>query len=124
MIPRMRAAQPDFAKDIIHPCVPIVEMAWIAKIASYTKRPGKRGMMMQTKPAITQHYWNQYRVEAVKAVDKPRKEKPSFAQVLKKQATSDPMTVTLEILACIFGLAMVVSQVLIKVGVITGPVYL
>jgi len=120
----MRAAQPDFAKDIIHPCVPIVEMAWIAKIASYTKRPGKRGMMMQTKPAITQHYWNQYRVEAVKAVDKPRKEKPSFAQVLKRQAMSDPITVTLEILACIFGLAMVVSQVLIKVGVITGPVYL
>jgi len=79
---------------------------------------------MQTKPAITQHYWNQYRVEAVKAVDKPRKEKPSFAQVLKKQAMSDPITVTLEILACIFGLAMVVSQVLIKVGVITGPVYL
>ena len=79
---------------------------------------------MQTKPAITQHYWNQYRVEAVKAVDKPRKEKPSFAQVLKRQAMSDPITVTLEILACIFGLAMVVSQVLIKVGVITGPVYL
>jgi len=79
---------------------------------------------MQTKPAITQHYWNRYRVDAAKAVDKPRKEKPSFAQVLKRQAKSDPITVTLEILACIFGLAMVVSQVLIKVGVITGPVYL
>jgi hypothetical protein len=79
---------------------------------------------MQTKPAITQHYWNRYRVEPIYPVDKPRKEKPSFAQVLKKQAKSDPITVTLEILACIFGLAMVVSQVLIKVGVITGPVYL
>ena len=78
---------------------------------------------MQTKPAITQHYWNRYRVEP-KATDKPRKEKPSFAQALKKQAKSDPITVTLEILACIFGLAVVVSQVLIKAGVITGPVYL
>ena len=74
---------------------------------------------MQTKPAITQHYWNRYRVEPVKATDKP-----SFAQALKKQAKSDPITVTLEILACIFGLAVVVSQVLIKAGVITGPVYL
>ena len=79
---------------------------------------------MQTKPAITQHYWNRYRGEPVKATDKPWKEKPSFAQVLKKRAKSDPMTVTLEILACIFGLAVVVSQVLIKAGVITGPVYL
>mgnify|MGYP001218814717 CR=1 FL=1 len=80
--------------------------------------------MMQTKPAITQHYWNRYQVEPVKAAAKPRKEKPSFAQALKKQAKSDPITVTLEILACIFGLAVVVSQVLIKAGVITGPVYL
>jgi hypothetical protein len=79
---------------------------------------------MQTKPAITQHYWNQYRVEPVHKTDKPRKEKQKFIQVLKKQATSDPMTVTLEILAYIFGLAVVVSQVLIRVGVITGPVYL
>ena len=80
---------------------------------------------MLTKPAITQNYWNKYRRgEPIYPVDKPRKEKPSFAQALKKQAKSDPMTVTLEILACIFGLAMVVSQVLIRVGVITGPVYL
>jgi hypothetical protein len=79
---------------------------------------------MLTKSAITQHYWNQYRVEPVKTVDKNRREKEKFAQVLKKQATSDPITVTLEILACIFGLAVVVSQVLIKAGVITGPVYL
>lgn len=79
---------------------------------------------MQTKPAITQHYWNRYRVEAVKAVDKPRKEKQKFVQVLKKQAKSDPMTVTLEILACIFGLAVVVSQVLIKLGILAVPVYL
>lgn len=78
---------------------------------------------MQTKPAITQHYWNRYRVEPVKATDKPRKEKQKFIQVLKKQAKSDPLTVSLEILACIFGLAMVVSRVLIKAGVITGPVY-
>jgi hypothetical protein len=81
-------------------------------------------MMMLTKPAITQHYWNQYRVEPVRAAAKPRKEKQKFIQVLKKQAKSDPLTVSLEILACIFGLAMVVSQVLIRVGVITGPVYL
>ena len=80
---------------------------------------------MLTKPAITQNYWNKYRrVEPIYPVDKPRKEKPSFAQALKKQAKSDPITVTLVILACIFGLAVVVSQVLIKVGVITGPVYL
>ena len=79
---------------------------------------------MQTKPAITQHYWNQYRVETVHKTDKPRKEKPSFIQVLKKQAKSDPLTVSLGILAFIFGLAVVVSQVLIKAGVITGPVYL
>ena len=78
---------------------------------------------MQTN-RITQHYWNQYRVEPAKAADKPRKEKPSLIKVLKKQAKSDPLTVSLEILACIFGLAMVVSQVLIKVGVIAGPVYL
>ena len=73
---------------------------------------------------IPQHYWNQYRVEPVQKTDKPRKEKQKFIQVLKKQAKSDPMTVTLEILACIFGLAVVVSQVLIKAGVITGLVYL
>ena len=79
--------------------------------------------MMQTN-RITQHYWNQYRVEPVRAAAKPRKEKQKFIQVLKKQAKSDPLTVSLEILACIFGLAVVVSQVLIRVGVITGPVYL
>ena len=78
---------------------------------------------MQTN-RITQHYWNQYRVEPIKATDKPRREKQKFTQVLKKQAKSDPITVTLEILACIFGLAVIVSQVLIKVGVIAGPVYL
>ena len=60
----------------------------------------------------------------IKFRGKPRKEKQKFIQVLKKQAKSDPLTVSLEILACIFGLAVVVSQVLIKAGVITGPVYL
>lgn len=79
---------------------------------------------MQTKPAITQHYWNRYRVEPIRPVDKPRREKQELVQVLKKQAKSDPLTVTLEVLACVFGFAMVVSQVLIKAGVITGRVYL
>jgi len=77
---------------------------------------------MQTN-RITQN-WNRYRVEPVRPVAKPRREKQKFMQVLKKQAKSDPLTVTLEILACIFGLAVIVSQVLIKAGVITGPVYL
>jgi hypothetical protein len=77
---------------------------------------------MQTN-RITQNYWK-YRVEPVKATDKPRREKQSFVKVLKKQAKSDPLTSVMIILGFIFGTAMVVSQALIRFGVLTGPVYL
>jgi hypothetical protein len=73
---------------------------------------------------ITQNYWNQYRVEPVKAAAKPRREKQKFIKVLKKQAKSDPLTSVMIILGFIFGTLTVVSQVLIWLGVITGPVYL
>ena len=76
---------------------------------------------MQTN-RITQNYWK-YRVEPIKPADKPRREKQKFMQVLKKQAKSDPLTSVMIILGFIFGTLTVVSQVLIWLGGITGPVY-
>lgn len=39
------------------------------------------------RPAITQSYWNQYRVAPAKAADKPRKDKPSFLQIYRAQTS-------------------------------------
>ena len=74
------------------------------------------------EPAITQHYWNPYRVAPAKAADKPRKEKQSFAQILKAQTTKGER-VTLTIVG-LYALGLVVVQVLIHIGVITSPGYL
>ena len=39
------------------------------------------------EPAITQHYWNQYRVAPAKPSDKPRREKPSFMDIYRAQTS-------------------------------------
>ncbi|NLW90975.1 MAG: hypothetical protein GXY34_05180 [Syntrophomonadaceae bacterium] len=77
---------------------------------------------MLREPSITQHDWNTYRVKPATAADKPRKEKQSFLQILKAQ-TSKGERVTLTIVG-VHALGLVVVQVLIHIGVITGPGYL
>lgn len=65
-------------------------------------------------------------VQPVTGKDKPRNNlnKQSFFQILKAQIKEDRPTQILGSLAIIFGLAIIISQICIAKGYITGPIYL
>lgn len=73
---------------------------------------------------VTQHYWNQYRVDPVKVAGDPHREKQRFLVILKKQLKYDPITITLSSIAILLLVVMIISQILIATGRISGPVYL
>lgn len=63
-------------------------------------------------------------VQPVKAADKPRREKPRFAQYLLQQIKEDRGTRLQCVFVGLMAATLVIVQLLIKVGVITSPVYL